>query len=45
MNKEKISENVVDAKYSSAKFDKKKLKEVFLYKNDTQCLTFPEDEN
>ena len=45
MNKEKISENVIDAKYSSAKFDKERLKEIFLFKNDSNCLTFQKEKN
>ena len=45
MNKEKISENVVDCKSSAATFDKDELKEIFNFKNDKFCLTYKAEEN
>jgi len=45
MNKEKISENVVDSMKSTASFDKDELKKIFEYRNDKNCLTFKEEDN
>ena len=45
MNKEKISENVVDDKMSISVFDKDELKEIFKFKSDKYCLAYKEDEN
>ena len=45
MNKEKISENVIDDKMSIATFDKDELKEIFNFKSDKSCLSFKREEN
>jgi hypothetical protein len=43
--KENLSLNVVDEKNIKSMFDTNDIKKVFKFENDTECISFKEDEN